>query len=145
MTEHIVRDGNTGRALVASTGTPVDDILQAIEDDAQFAGLFARFPELTPAGVAAALRFARNAVGREMRYVPDPKFGVMELRERPLQPYNAGSARGGTVTLDAGEYGDVLYRLDLLEGIFDAERELDEGHGVPHEQVFASLRDKFGA
>jgi len=30
MAEYIVRDGETGRAIVSSTGTPVDEILAAI-------------------------------------------------------------------------------------------------------------------
>jgi uncharacterized protein (DUF433 family) len=147
MTEHIERDGETGRAVVASTGTPVDDILTALEEGGAFDAVLRRHPELTPEAVAAALHFARVAVGREIRYHPDPDKdrGFTGVRERALVSYGSGSARrGATVTINAGEYDDLVYRVDLLEGIFEAERELDEGNGIPHEQVMATLRHKFG-
>lgn len=121
MTEYIVRDGESGRALVASTGTPVDEILQAIQDGAQFEAVLARHPELTPQGIAAALRFARNAVGREFRYVPDPTFGQYELREQPIHPFNSGYAPGG---------------------VAEAEHGLDDGDGMPYEEVFAGTRKR---
>jgi uncharacterized protein (DUF433 family) len=143
MTEYIVRDGDTGRALVSSTGTPVDEILQALEDGGQFQSALERHPEVTPEGVAAALRFARIAVERGGRPAPRAQDGFQGVREAPLQAFNGGSS-AGTVTLEADEYDDLLYRLDLFEGIFEAERELDEGHGVPNEQVFTHLRHKFG-
>lgn len=119
MTEHIVRDGETGRALVASTGTPVDEILQALQDGAQFDAVLARHPELTPQGIAAALRFARNAVGREFRYVPDPTFGQYELREQPIHPFNSGHAPGG---------------------VAEAEHGLDDGDDTPYGEVLAGAR-----
>ena len=142
MTEYIVRDGETGRALVSSTGTPVDEILEALEAGGAFQSAIARHPELTAEAVAAALRFARTAVTREVQYLPKPERGFTGVRERAAVAYNG---RGeNTVTLDSGEYDDLLYRLDLLEGIFEAERDLDEGNGIPHEEVFAQLRRKFG-
>jgi uncharacterized protein (DUF433 family) len=149
MTESIARDGETGRAIVESTGTPVEDILQALQDGGAFDAALQRHPGLTPEAVAAALRFARVAVGREVRYLPNPNpdRGFTGVRERAVTSYESGSSgrkRGATVTVNAGEYDDLLYRLDLFEGIFDAERDLDEGHGVPNEQVFADLRHKFG-
>jgi uncharacterized protein (DUF433 family) len=119
MTEHIVRDGETGRALVSSTGTPVDEILQAFQDGAQFEAVLARHPELTPEAIAAALRFARNAVGREFRYVPDPTFGQYEVREEPIHPFNGGYAPGG---------------------IAEAEPGFDDGDRLPYEEGFAGAR-----
>ena len=142
--EYIVRDGDTGRAIVASTGTPVDEILDSIAAGGEFGGVLRRHPELTPAAVAAALRFARVAVGREVQYLPTPPSpGFTGVRERAAVAFNGGG-EGGTVTLESGEYDDLLYRLDLFEGIFEAERDLDEGNGVPHEAVFAQFRSKFG-
>lgn len=142
MTEHIVRDGETGRALVSSTGTPVDEILDALASGGAFESVFGRHPELTPEAVVAALRFARMAVGREVQYLPRPSPGFAGVRERAAVAYNgAGEA---PVTLSSREYDDLVYRLDLFEGIVDAERDLDEGHGIPHDAVFAQLRHKFG-
>ena len=143
MTEHIVRDGETGRALVSSTGTPVDEILDAILSGGAFESVLRRHPELTPEAVTAALRFARVAVGREVQYLPKPpEPGVTGVREPAAVAFNGGG--DATVTLASHEYDDLLYRLDLFEGIFEAERDLDEGHGIPHDAVFAQLRGKFG-
>lgn len=141
MTEHVVRDGETGRAIVSSTGTPVEEILAALEAGGAFESVLLRHPELTPEAVAAALRFARVAVDREVEYLPRPDRGVTGVRERAAVAYGG---REPTVTLNSSEYDDLLYRLDLFEGIFEAERDLDDGNGIPHEQVFAQLRAKFG-
>jgi uncharacterized protein (DUF433 family) len=140
--EYIVRDGDTGRAVVASTGTPVDEILESIAAGGDFGGVLRRHPELTPGAVAAAVQFAKVAVGREVQYLPRPTPGFTGVREQAAVAFNGGGQ--GTVTLESGEYDDLLYRLDLFEGIFEAERDLDEGNGVPHEAVFAQLRSKFG-
>jgi uncharacterized protein (DUF433 family) len=149
MTEYIVRDGETGRALVASTGTPVDEILQAIQDGAQFEAVLARHPELTPEAIAAALRFARNAVGREFRYVPDPTFAQYELREEPLHAYNAGhgSAEPGTVD-DALQSATeqrrrLRYELDVIDSIHAGLEDVAAGRLIPHEEVMARLRARF--
>ncbi|HST58504.1 MAG TPA: DUF433 domain-containing protein [Longimicrobium sp.] len=140
--EYIVRDGDTGRAIVSSTGTPVDEILESIAAGGDFADVLRRHPELTPGAVVAAVQFAKVAVGREVQYLPRPDPGFTGVRERAAVAFNG---RGeGTVTLESGEYDDLLYRLDLFEGIFEAERDLDEGNGIPHEAVFAQLRNKFG-
>lgn len=143
MPEYIVRDGETGRAIVSSTGTPVAEILDALREGGAFQAALQRHPELSPEGVQAALEFAQKIVDREVRYRPAPQPGFTGVRERALHSFNDGGG-AGTVTLESSEYDDLLYRLDLLEGIFDAERDLDEGNGVPHEQVFAQLRSKFG-
>jgi uncharacterized protein (DUF433 family) len=126
MSEVIVRDGKTGNAIVSSTGTPVDSILAAIESTGTVEGALRLDPELTPDAVAAALRFARVAVGREVRYVPDPNLGVSTLREISLHPYRAGH-RGESVTVDAGTYEQMLARLEFLER--NAEPEIEFGMG----------------
>jgi uncharacterized protein (DUF433 family) len=142
MEEHIVRDGETGEAIVSSTGTRVDDILEAIDSTGSVDGALRRFPGLTTEAVSATLKFARVASRRELRYQPEPGYGVHELRERPLA--YAGEQRGVTIAVPANEYGDLLYRLDLLEGIFESERDLEQGPGIPHDEVFAQLRSRFG-
>lgn len=144
MTDNIAWDGETGRAIVASTGTPIDEILEALEAGGAFDAALLRHPELTPHAVADALRFARWVVSREVRYLSTPNREFTGVRERAVNAYGSGSAGGATVTVDAGEYDDLVYRVDLLQGIFEAEHELDEGRGIPHEQVFANLRRTFG-
>jgi uncharacterized protein (DUF433 family) len=120
MSEVIVRDGKTGNAIVSSTGTPVDDILVAIESTGTVEGALRLHPALTPEAVGAALRFARVAVRREVKYTPDPNVGNMQVREVALQPYRGGSG-GGTVTLEAGEYESMQARLKALEERYGRE------------------------
>jgi uncharacterized protein (DUF433 family) len=143
MPEYIVRDGETGRAIVSSTGTPVAEILDALRQAGAFQAALQRHPGLSPEGVQAALEFAREMVDREVRYRRAPQPGFTGVRERAVHSFNEWGG-GGTVTLESSEYDDLLYRLDLLEGIFEAERDLDEGNGIPHEEVFAQLRRNFG-
>ncbi len=164
MTEYIVRDGETGQALVASTGTPVSEVLQALEAGAHFDAVLARYPELTPGAVQAALRFARNSVDREVRHEARPSESM--VRERPLQPFNSGSARGGLAQADA-ESGDnggdpwestgsidaairsaagarerLLYELDIIETIHAGLEDVAAGRVIPHEEAIAFLRTK---
>jgi uncharacterized protein (DUF433 family)/predicted transcriptional regulator len=164
MTEYIVRDGETGRALVASTGTPVDEILQAIDDGAQFEAVLARHPELTPQAIRAALRFARNAVDREHRPAPNPPFGESMVRER----FNGGSATGGIAEAEDGLDASyawtstpsghrsiddsiraaaearerLLYELDIVESIHAGLEDVAAGRVISHEDAVAFLREK---
>jgi uncharacterized protein (DUF433 family) len=142
MAEYIVRDGETGQALVSSTGTPVEDILDVIDTTGTVEAALQRFPGLTREGVSAAIQFARLASRREMTYQSTSNYGYMELRERPLA--HAGWGGGATLAVPADEYHDLRYRVDLLEGIFEAERDLEQGNGIPHDEVVARLQARFG-
>lgn len=157
MTEYIVRDGETGRALVASTGTPVDEILQALADGAQFEAVLARHPELTPEAVRAALRFARNSVDREHRHAPGPSFGESMVREQPVHPFNSGSGGVGIAEAEDDELEApvdreiraaararerLLYELDIVESIHAGLEDVAAGRVIPHEDAVAFLRDR---
>jgi predicted transcriptional regulator/uncharacterized protein (DUF433 family) len=167
MAESIVRDGTTGRAIVSSTGTPVDDILDAIESSGTVEGALGLHPGLTVAAVAAALQFARIAVRRGVRYAPEANFGVSELRERPVQPFGTRSSSGATVVDEHGEEGDpsdhravfgtveealksataqrerLLYELDLIESIQAGLEDAVAGRVIPHEEVMARIKSRF--
>lgn len=39
------------------------------------------------------------------------------------------------VLADVGEYEDMQERLELLEDIYKAESQIEEGHGIPHQQA----------
>jgi uncharacterized protein (DUF433 family) len=139
MSEVIVRDGETGQAIVSSTGTPVDDILVAIESTGTVEGALRLHPALTMEAVGAALRFARVAVRREVKYTPDPHVGNMQVREVALRPYRAGSG-GGTVTLGAGQYEGMQARLEVLE-----ERYAREAAGPDPEPGQRSVQESIQA
>ena len=138
MSEVIVRDGETGQAIVSSTGTPVDTILAAIESTGTVGGALRLHPALSAEAVAAALRFARVAVGREIRYMPDPNLGNMQVREISLHPYQAGR-RGESVSVDAGTYEQMLARLEFLERNAEPEIELGMG-GIAEPSIEDSIR-----
>ena len=155
MTESIVRDGETGRAIVSSTGTPVDDILDAIESTGTVQGALRLHPGLTSEAVAAALRFARVAVRREVKYTPDPGFGASQVREVALREHSTSHQGGEAVNLDpeagvlsslraADRRRDQLrYELDLIESIRGGLQDVLDGNVIAHEEVVARLRARF--
>lgn len=156
MTEYIVRDGDTGRALVSSTNTPVDEILQALQDGGQFDSALQRHPGLTPQGVAAALRFARLAVergGRPAQQKPSDA-GFVGVQEVPVHVFNQGDGVDGGFQVGFGTLEDSLraaaerrdqlrYELDLVESIHAGLEDVAAGRVIPHEEVMARLRARF--
>lgn len=52
---------------------------------------------------------------------------------------------GETVVLSADEYDELLYRLDLLEGIAHGLADIARGDTIPHEQVMKELLAEFPA
>lgn len=155
MTEYIVRDGDTGRALVSSSDTPVDEILQALQDGGQFDAALQRHPKLTPAGVAAALRFARLAVERGGRPARNPRDDdFMGVREVPVHVFNQdvgaapefGSELGtleDSIRAAAERRDQLRYELDLIESIHAGLEDVAAGRVIPHEEVMARLRARF--
>ena len=154
MAESIVRDGETGRAIVDSTGTPVDDILSAIESTGTVEGALRLHPALTPEAVAAALRFARVAVRREVKYAPDPNFGNTQMREVALREYGNADDAGGTTMLEheSGVLGTLgalerkrdrlRYELDLIDSIHAGLEDVAAGRTLSHEDAVAWLRSR---
>ena len=63
----IVHDGATGQALIASTLTPVDTILEALQAGDSHEDVLRAHPGLTADDIATAVRFARLAVQRGAR------------------------------------------------------------------------------
>jgi uncharacterized protein (DUF433 family)/predicted transcriptional regulator len=155
MDEHIVFDGETGQPIVSSTRTPVDGILEAIDNTGTVDGALQRFPGLTAEGVSAALQFARRSSRRDTKYQSIPNYGVTVLRERGVQ-FNAG----GAATLDPREEDDaaerrsvedsfkaaearreqLLYELDVVESIRDGLQDIIDGKTISHEEAVAWLR-----
>ncbi|MDB4952054.1 MAG: type toxin-antitoxin system Phd/YefM family antitoxin [Gemmatimonadetes bacterium] len=68
---------------------------------------------------------------------------VQQVRDthRPLVLTQHG--KSAAVLLDVREYERLLDSVELMEGIREAERELDAGLGVPHERVMADLLERF--
>jgi uncharacterized protein (DUF433 family) len=154
MSEVIVRDGETGQAIVSSTGTPVDDILVAIESTGTVEGALRLHPALTMEAVGAALRFARVAVRREVKYTPDPHVGNMQVREVALREYGYTENEGGTMTLEPqngvqGTLGALqrkrdrlMYEMDLIDSLHAGLEDVAAGRTLPHEDAVAWLRSR---
>lgn len=79
----------------------------------------------------------------EVVYAPPPRGTYDRMMREPVAWYGAERESGRTVVVDAEEYEDLLYTVDLLQGLHEAERELAEGRGIPHERVKAELLRKF--
>ncbi len=153
MAGEIVRDGATGQAIVAATGTPVDTILEALQSGDTRDDVLRAHPGLTPDDIVAAVRFARVAVQRGGQRTPDqmPRTGGMTAREPapatawPRSP--AFSRRPPDVhsALRSAEREreKAAYRLDLIESIRDGLAQAAAGDVIPHDEVFARLRARF--
>lgn len=67
---------------------------------------------------------------------------VIETK-RPLLITQHG--KGVAVLTDVGEFENIQTRLELLEGIYKAETQINEGHGIPHDDaksiVMKSIKD----
>jgi uncharacterized protein (DUF433 family) len=148
MSGDIVRDGATGQAIVAATGTPVDSILEALESGDSREDVLRAHPGLAMEDLVAAVRFARAAVERGVQYqVP---------RSQPLVVREHGVAYEPSVSLSQlRTYADVhtalrsaeqerkrlAYRLVLIESVRDGLAQGASGEVVPHDEVFAAVRD----
>jgi prevent-host-death family protein len=62
---------------------------------------------------------------------------------RPLVLTQHG--RGAAVLLGAADYEALLDEVELLRDIAVAERQIDAGEGIPHEEVVERLTDRLKA
>ncbi|HEY0018108.1 MAG TPA: DUF433 domain-containing protein [Longimicrobium sp.] len=151
MAGDIVRDGATGQAIVAATGTPVDTILEALQAGDTRDDVLRAHPGLLPEDIEAALRFARVAVQRGGARTPQmPRNGVMTARE-PAPAYAPPRASAapplpdvhGALQSAERERDRSAYRLDLIDSIRDGLAQGAAGDVVPHDELFARLRARF--
>ncbi len=99
MAGDIVFDGATGQAIVASTGTPVDTILEALQSGDSHGDVLRAHPGLAVEDIVAAVRFARRAVQRGVRYPTGdemPRTAQSVVRE-PAAAYGAARSRGASL------------------------------------------------
>jgi len=118
-------------------------------------GALGRFPGLTVEGVSAALEFAQAAVERDLRYSPDPRHGVSELRERVTHgaavlapaPHSEPSEPRPDSTENTLRYVEerreqLLYELDLIESIRAGLQDAIDGNVLSHEEVVAYMHTR---
>jgi prevent-host-death family protein len=59
---------------------------------------------------------------------------------RPLVITHRGKSTA--VLLDVAEYEALVDRLELLEDLQAAERQIDEGHGIAHEEAMRTVIER---
>ena len=134
----IVRDGDTGEALVAGTDVTVSEILLELAMDDGIARVLDAFPDLSREDVVAAVQFAVNATRSETRY--NPGGTASRVREARVAYGTQPATDDDALAAVESEYERVRYEFELISGIRNGLRELREGKEVPHEQVMAELR-----
>jgi len=142
MSAHVVRDGQTGAAVIAGTGISVVSILRELAASSGADAVLGAHPELTADALAAAISFAAAAVEREVPYDFSTAAAPSIVRERALA---GGYAAAHTpVFLGAEEYDDLLDEVGLLRELCAAQAEVAAGETVSHEEALAYFRSHFG-
>lgn len=150
MAGDIVHDGATGQALIASTGTPVDTILEALQSGDSHDDVLRAHPGLTADDIVAAVRFARLAVQRGVRYptadeMPPPMESVARETAAAYGPSASRTYADVHSALRSAERKRerLAYDLDLIESIRDGLAQAAAGDVIPHREVVARLRARF--
>jgi uncharacterized protein (DUF433 family) len=143
MSAYVVRDGQTGAAVISGTGITVASILRELAASSGAAAVLDAHPELSADGLAAAISFAAAAVEREVPYeTGDVRAAPMRVRERAVGgDYGAGNA---AVFLGSDEYDDLLDEMGFLRELCTAHVEVAAGETVSQDEALAFLRSHFG-
>ena len=64
----------------------------------------------------------------------------VKKEHRPLVITQHG--KSSAVLLDVGDYENMIDTIELLQEINQARQELEEGKGVPQEEVMSSLKNR---
>jgi len=67
----------------------------------------------------------------------------VKSKRRPLVLTQHG--KSSAVLIDVEEYQKLLDKIQLLEELSTARKELDNGEGVSQEDFFSELRDKYSS
>ena len=65
----------------------------------------------------------------------------VKSKHRPLVLTQHG--RSSAVLIDVEDYQKLLDKIQLLEELSTARKELDNGEGITHEEFFSELRAKY--
>jgi uncharacterized protein (DUF433 family) len=141
----IVRDGKTGKAVVAETDITVGEILGRLAELGSVDALLDARPVLTREDVDAALRFAAGAVDRDLAYsAPAPGAGTRQVHE-PAAVYGAEEVMGSSVEDALAQLEDEMdrldYEMDLLRDLKAGLEDAAAGRVVPHADAMRQLRE----
>ena len=65
----------------------------------------------------------------------------VKTKHRPLVLTQHG--KSSAVLIDVEDYQKLLDKVQLLEELSTARKELDNGEGLTHDEFFSELRDKY--
>jgi len=140
MSAHVVRDGQTGAAVISGTGISVVSILRELAASSGADAVLSAHPELTADALAAAISFAAAAVEREVPYDFNTVAAPLVVRERAL----AGGYGAARSPVWADEYDGLLEEVGLLRELCAAQAEVAAGETVSSEEALAFFRSHFG-
>lgn len=142
MSAYVVRDGETGEAVISGTGISVVAILRELAASSGAAAVLDAHPGLTRDGLAAAISFAAAAVERDVPYEMGATARAMSVRERPV--FGEYAAGGAAVMLGSEEYDDLVDKMGFLRELCAAHVEVAAGETVSQDEALAFLRSHFG-
>ncbi|MFL5386964.1 MAG: DUF433 domain-containing protein [Longimicrobiaceae bacterium] len=143
--QDIVRDGDTGKAIISGADIPVDAVLERLALTGSVERVLEIFPSLTREGFNAALRFAAIAVQREVRYEQlPPGVGVHVVRE-PAAAYGLSTDVDEVLGESEAAWAKARCDLELMQGLRNGFRDLKAGRVMPHAEFMAELRAMFPA
>ena len=139
MEQVIVRDGETGQAIVSGANVPVAAILERLAVWGSVERVLAAFPALTREGFEAAIRFAAISVDREVRYDQSEDVDHLEFRE-PASAYYARVAPADAAAEAEAVFEDARYDYHLADALRRGFGDLTAGRVMPNAEFMAELR-----
>jgi uncharacterized protein (DUF433 family) len=140
MAQEIVREGETGQAIVSGIGVPAEAVLERLAVSESVERVLEAFPGLTREGFDAVVRFAAVAVGREpLPYELPQGVGVMIARET-APAYGFRTHLDEAVDGAEAAYERARYDLELTAALRRGFGDLKAGRVVPHAEFMAELR-----
>lgn len=137
--EHIHSDPEilAGKPAIKGTRLAVEFILGLLADGWTEEQVLESYPALTPESLRATFAFAAEALS------PGVSGPLGSVRET-ASPYAGKFPGRRTVEVDAEEYQELRYRLDLFEGILKGMADVEAGRTVPHDEAMAELLARYG-
>ncbi len=137
--DHIHSDPEilAGRPVVRGTRLAVEFILGLLANGWTEEQVLESCPGLTPESLRAVFAYAAEV----------PADGVTapaNMVREPASSYAGKSPPRRMIEVDAEEYEDLKYRLDLLEGILRGVSDVEAGRTVPHDAAMADILARYG-
>lgn len=125
-----------GKPVIKGTRLAVEFILGLLANGWTEHEVLESYPALAPESLRAIFAFTAEALSGG---VAAPANTVHE----PASSYAGKFPGRRTVEVDAEEYEDLRYRLDLLQGTLNGMSDAEAGRTVPHDAAMAELLGRY--